>query len=136
MSAREQCSSELRRERGRRLLLVERHPLLEHSTPIQRRHRRPRPRPRPRPLRCPQWGPWDQDRTLAGRNDDLIIAATRLKNAAPVQFNEFVAAFHAYTADAIVSAINANEHVFVSQGQARQCNALLDILANIGVRHG
>jgi len=66
----------------------------------------------------------------------LRAAATRLKSAAPAQFNAFVTAFREYTALIVREAVQTNEHTHVGQGQARQCLALLEILENIGVRHG
>lgn len=68
--------------------------------------------------------------------DDLLVAATRLKSAAPIQFNEFMAALNTYYFTVTSACADANDHVQIEQGRARQCKKFLDLFSRIGVRHG
>jgi hypothetical protein len=73
---------------------------------------------------------------LAARPDNLTERAAYLRNAAPVQYNEFVQALEHYAREAAERCVLADGEVQVMQGQARQCKELLRILRDAGVKHG
>lgn len=63
--------------------------------------------------------------------DQLIQTAQFLRNAAPPQFDQFRAAFEAYSAEVFSNLLQATVNLPQAQGQAQQCAKLLNLLREI-----
>jgi len=66
--------------------------------------------------------------------EELTKRARFLRNAAPKEFQEFLAELATYTSRQYETAVNATEHLERFQGHAQQCKKILDALN--GVKNG
>jgi hypothetical protein len=67
--------------------------------------------------------------------DDLTIKADRLARAGGPVWDDFLKAFAAYGEQRMAECVQApSDKVFVTQGRAQECAALLDLLANAKTR--
>jgi hypothetical protein len=59
---------------------------------------------------------------------ELTEPARFLRNAAPQQFNDFLAVFERYTDQQVNKVVIVGEHIQLAQGHAQQCVKILQTL--------